>query len=905
MSSINFSNPYLLLILIPLAAAIMVPFFVAIKKKGFTVYTISSLVLHTLMIGLAGASVAGTTYERTITETAVYVLADVSYSADENLDKIDQYIVDLKDNLPPNSKMGLVTFAKDYELTVQLGEEMVSVKESKCDNTETNIGQALRYTGTLFTDDVIKRIVIISDGKETNPSSIISVVSQLQDENIYIDAIYLDDNLKPTDKEIMVNGVDFNKSVFKDNKERLDVMIQSSYDVNGYVTLYKDGEEMRKKPVTFVDGLNTFDFELDTSEAGEFFYKVVAEVENDYCPDNNEYQFSQSVSDEMKTLFLSSDYNNQKNAVALYGDVDPEGKKTVDFFYTNSSGITQNINDNNMKLPITVEELCKYDQFVFADMNFREMFSAEQFLESVDTCVSEFGKSLVSIGNTFIQTDMDGEDVYYQKYQNMLPVKYGASATDKKLVTIILDISKSMLNYSRVLIARAAACKILDVLEDNDVVAVIEFSGNTEVLSAPVNVGDHREELKEKITGVNGKQGTFMSAAMQQTLAMIKDLPYESKEAFLISDGLPFDGSYTVDGDIIGDCAKQFKAEGIALSTINSACNTSDAISLMKKIAAYGGGQYFEIMSENAVDDVVLGQVATQVTESEVKGASYTVNALRDTNALFEGVDIENIEKLRGFYIGKKKSNAQNVATVSYSKFNDERMTDVPLFTYWNYGNGVTYSFGTSFTNSTTQRWCMNWFEEGAEGIKILKNILPATVPQLKHSTPYMFDVETEGTRTTISVHAPSVGLGQTLTLNVKLPDGTTSSRILAFDLVNYVTMIDTTQVGRYELELLHTRGEYTYTANTDFYIAYPPEFNRFETFDSGALSYMVTTDGVVSTDGKLKLNNDNVTVSTYVYDFTPSFMTAAVVLFVIDVFMRKIKWADLQALFGKKKMVR
>ena len=46
------------------------------------------------------------------------------------------------------------------------------------DTSATNIADALLYTSTLFKDDVIKRIVIISDGKETKQSNIVSIVEK-------------------------------------------------------------------------------------------------------------------------------------------------------------------------------------------------------------------------------------------------------------------------------------------------------------------------------------------------------------------------------------------------------------------------------------------------------------------------------------------------------------------------------------------------------------------------------------------------------------------------------------------------------------------------------------------------------------------------------------------------------
>ncbi len=89
MSSINFDNPWLLLLAIPLAALFIVPFFIAIRKDNANGHNIASGVIHIIMALLIAFVAAGTSVVTTVTQTDVYVLADVSYSANKNLDVVD------------------------------------------------------------------------------------------------------------------------------------------------------------------------------------------------------------------------------------------------------------------------------------------------------------------------------------------------------------------------------------------------------------------------------------------------------------------------------------------------------------------------------------------------------------------------------------------------------------------------------------------------------------------------------------------------------------------------------------------------------------------------------------------------------------------------------------------------
>ena len=217
MSSINFDNPYLLFLAIPIAALFIIPFAIAIRKYNLNGHNVASGVIHIVMALIIAFVAAGTSIVTTVTETNVYVVADVSYSANRNLETIDRYISDLGGSLPRNSKMGVVTFGKNYQLLTPLGGKTQSVKNSLVDDSATDIISALKYTGELFREDVIKRIVLITDGKqtaETDSNALKRQVDALAERNIHVDAIYLDDNIKDNAREVQISAVEVTPTTF-------------------------------------------------------------------------------------------------------------------------------------------------------------------------------------------------------------------------------------------------------------------------------------------------------------------------------------------------------------------------------------------------------------------------------------------------------------------------------------------------------------------------------------------------------------------------------------------------------------------------------------------------------------------------------------------------------------------
>ena len=150
MKNISFDNPYLLLVFIPLLLCIVVPIVIAIRKENRHKSVFIATALH-ILIGLcATLALAGTIYTTVMTETQVVVIADVSYSANRNLDTVDDYIAEIREKLPKNSQMAVVVFGKDVKLLSDFGDETVpSVKGSGINDSATDISGALTFAADL------------------------------------------------------------------------------------------------------------------------------------------------------------------------------------------------------------------------------------------------------------------------------------------------------------------------------------------------------------------------------------------------------------------------------------------------------------------------------------------------------------------------------------------------------------------------------------------------------------------------------------------------------------------------------------------------------------------------------------------------------------------------------------
>lgn len=874
MSNISFDNPYLLIIGLVLLVLLFISFFVSIKKESFNFHNVGSLVLHAVIIVLVSLCLAGMKLERVVTETNVYVMADVSYSSIDNYEKIDEYIEDLKDNLPRNSKLGVVAFGKDHEILVELGSDLVSVKNTKVDTSETNIFDALNFTASLFNDNVIKRIVLITDGYDTNNQVISGLADDLESKEIFIDAIYLDNNLKPDDKEIQISDVRFDDKAYVDSESLVDIVIESNTASKAVVRLYKDDLLFSETVEALNEGMNTVTMKTDTESEGSFTYK--AEL-SDYTEDNevydnskynNNYLFTQEVLGNVKVLFISEEETDKEEFDSIYDSFEYD----VTYYV------------GNKDVPYLLEELCTFDEIVISNTDVSKLNNADAFVSNLEIAVSEFGKSLVTLGNTYIQNGEDNEILI--EFGSILPVKFDNNDNNRKLYTLILDISKSMNQISHFIMAKESACAIIDMLDENYDLLVVAFYADVEIVFNIDKMTPTNKELaKKEIMSLEAKQATSISAGLSRTLSLVEKLNYYKKEAILISDGR----AYSLDEDKSTETATKLAEANVHVSVIYTANTESDSEnSLLKAIASNGNGNYYQVYDKESAKNLILTTIADKITENHKYG-DFSVSIVKTKDELVDKISGKP-ENISEFFTCILKPTASSIIDVY------EKSTSYPLYSTWSYGNGFVSSLASSITGNAMQ----SWRNDDSVGQSILSNVIDVNMPKLQVYSPFIFNLEQNGNKTDVIINAPVATDKAKMELTVVDPNNNEAKYEMAFDSMNYFVTIDTSLNGKYVINLKYSQGNIEFIETKDLCISYNKEYNEFQKYDPSNLYSMVNHNGKVSEDGKLSINNDGMDLQLYTYEFMPLFMIICVVLFICDVIIRKLRWQDIVSLFKK-----
>ena len=899
MSNISFDNVYLLFLIIPLVIVIAVPFALAIRKDNINGHNIASSVLHVIIALLVCFALAGTTINTVITETEVYVVADVSYSANRNLDTVDGYIQNVRSALPANSRMGVVAFGRDYELITELGGDIASVSTADVDESATDIAGALTYTAGLFHDGVIKRIVLITDGKESDPNGfgeLSGTINSLYDSGIYVDAIYLDDNLPQGENEVQISSVDYSSTTYLGKDAVADVVVQSGSESRAILTLEvaQDGTSTYREwgepqAVTLAPGSNVYNFSLCTTMAGTLNYRLTVDVEGEQTAHNNVYEFTQQVVENYKVLVITNRRVEYENIAAMYGD--------------NAEVESYIVAGSQMSPPSIVEELCQYDEIVLANLDITGISNPKSFVDALNTVVSAYGKSLVTYGDLNIQNN---DDATISQLQDMLPVRFGNASQAPRLITFVLDNSRSMAQNGQLQRAKDAITVMIDnFLNPEDYVAIVTFWGDTQLLVTARELSTNRNAIIEALNSVGYMQGTDIGAGLNRAYSHIADSEFSDKQVFLFSDGLSYHNADLDPEELV----QQMYSDGIYTSSVfmgSTATNDDGGYAdqagydAMSRLAYWGRGgaaedsNFYIVNSDERFDDVVFGEIGDNTTDSVINDPSQVHIAVVGDDLV---ADIDSIPQVGGYYYTTAKASATTVLTVDYTR-NDGEVLEVPLYTYWNYGSGRVATFSASFYEG----WLEGWTTENNGGA-IVGGIGRTNIPEEKVDYPYVLSVEYADGYCGIEVTPSALVPSASATVQVTMPDGTTVEsypKKFTSELYSYGFIPST--AGRYGITVTYSVGDNDYVASTYMTVSYLSEYNAFASYSAATLNRLINGRGVVSEDGSITIENNENELSTYTLSLTVPLFIAAVVLFVVDIIIRKLKWNDIKSLFVKIK---
>lgn len=932
---IKIENPWLLFVALGLVIVTIIGFFLLPKQKRSRPKNLISLGLHVVISCTLALAFANIQFLSTSSDVEVYVVADCSDSQKYSVETMDTLVKDVYTKAQKNStKVGLVAFAANgNQLTLAKPGEitnfdkipsLATVYENESFDTSTsNLASAMDYTSALYTETALKRMIIISDGLETDGDAV-KAVQKLNENNIQLDTIAVDD---PVEDEFAITGVDYVDHGFVNRETTVTLAIRSRKEANIKVSIMRDGEVVNGggagAEITVARGINTYSYTLTAQEAATYNYTAkISGVSgsSDSYSQNNQLSFTQDFTDVLNVLFVgevSSDGTAFKN-LELYTSntgID-ESKTTIDTYAY-----------DNPNLPYELTDLIKYDEIVLSNVNLGDddaMAHGQEFATNLETAIRVHGKSLITLGATH---SGDSNIDYVKNYNAMLPIQFDSD--DPKALIFLIDVSGSMSTNDRITKAKNGAIACLDVLNEKDYFGVVTFSDTTKLVQSLTSV-KNKAAIIRNIKKLTTEGGTTMGPALKECGKQLANFEGDYKYLVTLSDGEPFDSESELKKIVLS-----LSNQGITSSFINIENTDSTAVSLLKKLANYGGGMYKYVKTASALGaamkEMVIGEINLTKIEPEV-GESFPIQYSIKTKNDPVLNNVGTLNDIYGLYYCRTKLAANTVLYINYTHVSDEEeggtstIIPIPLYAYWSYGNGKVASFTSDFYGD----WTYSFMNDN--GKQLLKNSAYNTLPEKNSDHILTLDYVNNGVTSTLNAspnNGDKTGIVKA-TVTYLGTEGVAADAdpykdqinvareplYLAYDGAYYSGEIDTgIQGGKFNIKLdyysddqwdnvdgviiIKDNAEAVDSVETPLYFDYSKEYDVFNN-DANNVLYSMSK---AANNGTYSQNEVNYNVSTdetsqSTYNSTMMFfLLLSVGLFLVDIFVRKSE-------FIKKKKV-
>lgn len=726
------TSPWWLLLLVPALILTLIPYFRLAKRYRRTRNRICSIVLHILVMVLAILTLAGTQfhYEIPNDENEIIVLVDVSDTEEQSKVQRDRFVeLVLEDSQYDNYKVGVVTFGFDQNYAVPLTYEVDSIYDAYLaaevpDTTATNLADALEYTRGLFTNPQTAKIVLVTDGKETDKNANTTAIRAVAAQGTKLDVAYIPSVFKGVDVRIVgVELPDYHVNV--NEKCTINVLLESNISSSVEVQLQDVGEGNSvevEQTFDIIDGPQTLAFEHTFTWEGLHELRFQVTVGGDVLNANNIYSTYLDLEVYNDVLILESTEGSSEALVAMMND-----GLTLPYDFT----VKHILEDG---IPKTAEELRLFDQVILNNISNADLATiSDNFSEELERYVNVYGGGMFTIGGQ----DKDGKAHAYNRkdmttgssyYRQMLPVQ-AINYTPPVGVMIVIDRSGSMNEtdaYGDVLLeaAKAGATSCLSALSERDYVGIMTLD-DVQATILPMTPRTQESKIRAAINSIvpnDDMAGTYFSESIFRAGTALRSLEnVDKRHIIVVTDGEPGDEKEEYESYI----DNFYKTDGITLSMVMiGQTKGSQAYNNMLSAVEKGHGRLYAVNKTSELvrlmkEDLNAPEITAVVVPEE--GFSPIIN--NATSVLVQGLERgegkENFNKLNvkldGFFGVKARAKADVVLMGDY---------EVPIYAQWTYGKGMVGSFMCDLIGKWTADFMAS--DTGKQFIRnVVNNLMP------------------------------------------------------------------------------------------------------------------------------------------------------------------------------------
>ena len=817
-----------------------------------------SLIVRIIIVVLLILSVADVQYLKTDDKLAVMFLADISDSiSDDGLTKATDYVNEALKSQDGNQQSGLIAFTDKAEVVRALLEngdepdtelELTEVKQAWLETDEdagdtTNIAQAIETAWGTFPANANKRIVLITDGVETQGDAVHTALRG-KDFGIQIDTV----PLYPSDEpEVMVQRLDMPAQVKQGAPFNIEVLIHSNHEDVAEIRLFKNKFEVAKQEARLEEGENRIIFTETAMDSGTLTYDALCRSTKDTRYDNNRALGIISVSGKPKVLLIDENESQARYLTRALEDA----KIRVDV-------------RNGLGVPNELADLQNYELVIFSNVPANRL--TQNQMELIRTYVQDLGGGFMMLGseNSF------GLGGYYKTpIETILPVQ---TDTEKKKETpslaIVLVIDKSgSMGGIKIELAKAAARATVELLGKRDKIGVVAFDGSPFWIAEMHDASD-KMYLSDQIGSITAGGGTNLYPALEQAYFALTETTAKLKHVIVLSDG------QSQDGDWYG-IASSMRNERITISTVGIGSGAD--MNLLGNLANWGGGRDYFTQDPYSIPQIFAKETVT-ASKSAIVDEPFIPQRIKPTQVL-SGIDLELAPFLLGYVATQPRPTAE-VFLVS------DRGD--PLLASWQYGLGKS----VAFTSDAKARWASDWLDWGGYGkfwtqlvrdtmrkatlsnfqteIKKEKGIAHLAIDALDDAGDFLNQLEND-----VSLISPDLKKKQ-LAVTQTAPG-------------RYELDFPTQDVGPYFLNVMQKQsGEVVNTQVTGTVVSYPQEYLVHNADDALLTQLAAVSGGKFNPSAEDAFRPPEEQVALRIHLWRP-FLITALFLLLVDIALRRV----------------
>jgi uncharacterized membrane protein len=649
---------------------------------------VAALIVRLLAITLIVAALAEPSLRDQSKSVGVTVIVDASRSIPIGAqEQIDSYILQAQEgSRQADDQLGVISVAQNAYSQSSVSRATSRIDRQFIGDTDgTNLMSGVSLAIASAPDSVANRIVLITDGNETD-GSLLRAAQAAKAQGIPIDVLAVEFAYAD---EVMVEAVQVPANTRVGETITLKVVIKATTPAAGRLLISQDGTLIDINPADDAElgkivelnaGRNVLTVGIAVNRPGALTYEAVFEPLTGLTADGNASgRLGDSITE-----------NNRGSAITFVGSegtvliVADDPNEAVRFEDVLAQAKVQTLRIPSSQFPTSLPELAAYEGIVLLNQSAYSYSEAQQ--ELMRQYVKDTGGGLVMVGGpeTFGAGGWIGSPL-----ADALPIRLDPPQKRQMprgaLALIIHSVEIPRGVYYGKEIANAA----VDALSRLDLVGIIEYQGlgGTDWVHPLTTVGD-RTAVKRSIQNLTFGDMPSFDPSLQLALSGLSNASAGQKHCIVISDGDP---------SMSRSLLRQFQQAGITISAVGVNPHSPNDTNTLRTMARVTGGTYYAV-SNNAL--ATLPQIFIKEAQTIRRALIWEGEAFSPARTAVPAETMRGINAvppINGYVVAAER---EGLSLVTLRGKEED-----PIAAQWQYGLGRV----VTFTSDASSRWAGSW----------------------------------------------------------------------------------------------------------------------------------------------------------------------------------------------------